>query len=113
MSQAAVDINAFAEMKEIMGDSFAEIIAMCLQTLPEQNNKLAEAISEQDSDKIFNVAHRLKSACSSIGAFGLAEKAETIEQIGRAGLTDGVEQAYDELQGSLREVISHLENETP
>jgi len=111
MSQDAMDLTAFAEMKEIMGNSFADIISMCLQSLPEQNIKLAEAIDEDDSQKIFNIAHRLKSSCSSIGAFGLAEKAETIELMGRDGSTQNVKQAYAELQDSLREVISYLENE--
>jgi len=34
MSQPAMDAGAFTEMKEMMGDSFLEIIAMCLQSLP-------------------------------------------------------------------------------
>ena len=111
MSQAAMDLNAFAEMKELMGETFSEIISMCLESLPEQNDKLALAISNNDPEQIFNIAHRLKSSCGSIGAFGLAEKAEVIERIGREGSTEGASDAYTELQASLQEVLAHLKNE--
>lgn len=112
MSQAAMDLNAFAEMKELMGDTFKEIISMCIESLPEQNDKLALAISNNDAEQVFNIAHRLKSSCSSIGAFGLAEKAEVIERIGREGSTQGAKDAYIELQSSLQDVLTHLKNET-
>lgn len=111
MSQAAMDLNAFAEMKDLMGDTFIEIISMCLESLPEQNDKLAIAISNNDTEQIFNVAHRLKSSCGSIGAFGLAEKAEVIERISREGSTQGINAAYSDLQLALEEVLTHLKNE--
>ena len=111
MSQTAINAEAFSEMKEIMGDSFSEVIDICLQALPEQNDKLALAIKDEDPEQIFNIAHRLKSTCGTIGAFGLAEKAEIIERIGREGSTQGVSDAYTELQTSLQEVLSHLQNE--
>lgn len=112
MSQAAINTQAFTEMKELMGDSFKEIISICLETLPEQNEKLALAIADDDAEQVFNIAHRLKSSCGTIGAFGLAEKAEIIERIGREGSTQGAEPAYSELQTSLHEVLSHLQNES-
>lgn len=112
MPQAALDPNAFAEMKEMMGDTFNDIVAMCLESLPEQNNQLAHAIDNDDAEQTFNIAHRLKSSCSSIGAFGLAEKAEVIERIGRDGSTQGANTAYSELQIALQEVLSHLKNES-
>ena len=111
MSQAAINAQAFSEMKELMGDTFGEIISVCLETLPEQNEKLALAIKADDAEQVFNIAHRLKSTCGTIGAFGLAEKAEIIELIGRKGSTQGVNEAYSELQISLQEVLSHLQRE--
>ncbi len=94
MSQAAINTQAFSEMKELMGDTFGEIISVCLETLPEQNEKLALAIEAGDAEQVFNIAHRLKSTCGTIGAFGLAEKAEIIECIGRDGSTQGANEAY-------------------
>ena len=111
MSQTAMNAAAFTEMKELMGDAFKDVVNMCLQTLPEQSDLLEAAISDDDAEQVFNIAHRLKSSCGSIGAFGLAEKAELIEQIGRQGSTQGADQAFSELQSSLEEVLSILEQE--
>ncbi len=108
MSQTAMDAGAFAEMKELMGSSFIEIITMCLQNLPEQLMQVEAAIKSQDADALFNVAHKMKSSCGSIGAFGLAEKIEVIELIGRDGTTNVSEQAYEELLSSATQVISIL-----
>ncbi len=111
MSPVAINAQAFSEMKELMGDSFVDIISICLETLPEQNEKLAIAIEADDAEQVFNIAHRLKSSCGTIGAYGLAEKAEIIERIGRKGSTVGANDAYTELQVSLQEVLTHLQNE--
>lgn len=111
MPQTAMDTNAFAEMKELMGDAFTDIISMCLQSLPEQSMQLALAIKNDDADQLFNIAHRMKSSCGSIGAHGLAEKAETLELIGRNGSTRGADEAFLALQNSLEVVISLLQKE--
>ncbi len=108
MSQTAMDAGAFAEMKELMGSSFIEIITMCLQNLPQQLIQVDAAIKSQDADALFNVAHKMKSSCGSIGAFGLAEKIEVIELIGRDGTTEVPDQAYDELLSFASQVISTL-----
>ena len=108
MSQPAMDAGAFTEMKELLGDCFLEIIAMCLQSLPEQLVQIENAIKSQNADDLFNVSHKMKSACGSIGAFGLAEKAEIIELIGRDGSTNVSDQAYDDLLSAARQVIAIL-----
>jgi HPt (histidine-containing phosphotransfer) domain-containing protein len=111
MSQTALDAAAFTEMKELMGDTFKDIIAMCLQSLPEQLTEIETAIKNQNADILFNISHKMKSSCSSIGAFGLAEKAEAIELISRQGSTQGANEAFTELQSSLEEVLTILKKE--
>ena len=111
MSQTAMDAAAFSEMKELMGDAFKDIIAMCLQSLPEQLTEIEMAIKNQDADGLFHIAHKMKSSCGSIGAFGLAEKAEIIELIGRSGSTQDTNEAFTELQTSLEEVLTILKKE--
>ena len=111
MSQTAMDAGAFAEMKELMGDAFKDIIKMSLQSLPELTNQLEIAISNDNAEQVFTIAHRIKSSCGSIGAFGLAEKAESIELIGRQGSTQGTSEAFTEFQAFLEEVLCLLEKE--
>ena len=111
MSQPAMNAGAFTEMREMMGDSFLEIISMCLQSLPEQLVQIETAIKTQNADDLFNVCHNMKSACGSIGAFGLAEKVEIVELIGRDGSTDVSDEAYDNLLNAARQVIAILKAE--
>jgi HPt (histidine-containing phosphotransfer) domain-containing protein len=111
MSQTAMNAAAFTEMKELMGDTFEDIIAMCLQSLPEQLTEIETAIQNQDADIIFNTSHRMKSSCGSIGAFGLAEKAEAIELISRNGSTEIPDQIFNDLHDATQQVVSILKTE--
>ncbi len=111
MSQTAMDTAAFTEMKELMGDSLKDIITLCLQSLPEQLTAIEDAINKDNAESLFDVSHKMKSACGSIGAFGLAEKAEIIEIIGRDGSTQVPDQAINELRDATTQVITFLNTE--
>ncbi len=111
MSQAVVDANAFAEMKELMGDDFKDIVSMCLQSLPEQLSQIEKAIKNRNVDTLFTISHKMKSSCGSIGAFGLAERAEAIEIISRNGSTQIPEQTLNDLRDATEQVISLLNTE--
>lgn len=111
MSQTAMDASAFTEMKELMGDTFKDVISLCLQSLPQQLQDIENAIDKRDPETLFNVSHKMKSACGSIGAFGLAEKAEVIELVGRKGSVDVSEQALDDFRQALDQVVTILNTE--
>ncbi len=111
LQTTAIDANAFAEMKDLMGDNFKDIIAMCLQTLPQQLSEIEAAMQNNNAEVVFNCSHKMKSSCSSIGAFGLAEKAELIERISRDGSTDIPDQAFNDLRDATQQVISILSDE--
>ena len=111
MSQTAVDVTAFTEMKELMGDALNDVITLCLQSLPEQLSAIEDAINSNNAESLFNVTHKMKSSCGSIGAFGLAEKAETVEIIGRNGSTQVSDQALNELRDATMQVITFLNTE--
>ena len=111
MSQPVVDANAFAELKELMGDDFKDIVSMCLQSLPEQLSQIEKAIKFQNVDTLFTISHKMKSSCGSIGAFGLAERAEAIEIISRNGSTQIPEQTLNDLRDATEQVISLLNTE--
>ena len=108
MSQPAMDANAFTELKELMGETFKDLIKMMLETLPQQLDGIKAAIEEQNDKNLFNISHKMKSSCGSIGAFGLAEKAEAIEIIGRRGSTDIPEKMLNDLHEATHQVISIL-----
>lgn len=109
--QSAIDTNAFAEIKELMGDSFKEIISMCVQSLPQQLAEIETEIINNNADTLFNISHKMKSSCSTIGAFGLAEKAQAIEVIGRDGSADVSADLLNDIQGAMQQVLVILNSE--
>jgi len=111
MPQTAMNASAFSEMKEMMGDTFKEVLNLCIETLPEQLNAIEDAIETQDAESLFNISHKMKSSSGSIGAFGLAEKAEVIELIGRDGSTQVPDQAISDLRDATRQVLSIINEE--
>ena len=111
MSQTAINTAAFTEMKELMGEALNDVITLCLQSLPEQLNDIEDAINKNNAELLFNVSHKMKSSCSSIGAFGLAEKAEAVEIIGRKGSTQVSDQSINELRDATMQVITFLNTE--
>jgi len=111
MSQTAMDSAAFSEMKELMGDTFKDILNLCIETLPEQLDAIERAIESQDAETLFHISHKMKSSSGSIGAFGLAEKAEVIELIGREGSTQVSDQAISDLRNATRQVLSIISDE--
>ena len=111
MSQVYIDINAFTEMKELMDDAFADVINMSLQTLPEQLDGIKTEIENANVENLFNISHKMKSSCGSIGAKGLAEKARAIELISRQGSADIPAAMFNELHDATHEVLSFLQTE--
>lgn len=106
-----MDSAAFTEMKELMGDTFKDVLSLCIETLPEQLDAIENAIESQNAETLFHISHKMKSSSGSIGAFGLAEKAEVIELIGREGSTQVSDQAITDLRDATRQVLSIITDE--
>ena len=111
MSQTAMDAAAFSEMKELMGDTFKDVLALCTETLPEQLDAIENAIQTKNAESLFDISHKMKSSSGSIGAFGLAEKAEIIELVGRDGSTQVSDQAITDLRDATKQVLSIINAE--
>lgn len=111
MTKKTMDLKAYAEVKNVMGDVLNELIETFIEYMPEQIENLNTAISNQESDDIFSIAHRIKSSSNSLGASGLAETAETIELIGRSGKSAGASEQMQQLKQQYAEVIDFLKQE--
>lgn len=95
----AIKVEALDELRSLMGDSLDDVLQTYIDYIPGQLEELGQAISNDDADTVFNLAHKMKSSSSSIGALGLARVAEQIELIGRAGSTDGTAELLEQLTG--------------
>lgn len=111
MELQAIDIRAYGQMKDVMGEVLVELIETFIDYMPGQLDDLNNAINNDDAGLVFSIAHRIKSSSNSIGALGLAETAEAIELIGRSGKTEGSDSHFSMLGGQLTETIDFLKLE--
>ncbi len=111
MTQNSMDLRAYTEVKNIMGEVLQELIDTFIEYMPEQIENLETAIRDNDAEHIFSIAHRIKSSSNSLGALGLAETAESIEMIGRRGESTGAAEHLSTLQSQYSEVVDFLKEE--
>lgn len=78
-----LDSEIIAELREIMEGEFSELIQMFLNDLPLQIDHLHNAAAQNNDEKIYQIAHKLKSSCGNLGALRLAEAMARLEQMGR------------------------------
>jgi HPt (histidine-containing phosphotransfer) domain-containing protein len=97
--EEAINIEALDELRSLMGDSLNEVLQTFIDFVPDQINELSKAVINDDAESVFNLAHKMKSSSSSIGALGLAHTAEQMELIGRAGSTEGTVELLEQLKG--------------
>ena len=97
--EEAIKMDALEELRSLMGDSLNEVLQTFIDYVPGQIDDLTRAISNGNAENVFNLAHKLKSSSSSIGALGMAHVAEEIELIGRAGSIEGTAELLEKLKG--------------
>ena len=109
--EEAINSEALDELRSLMGESLNEVLQTFLDFVPDQINELSTAVFNNDADGVFNLAHKMKSSSSSIGALGLAHTAEQIELIGRAGSTEGAAELLQQLKGMYSDAEALLSEE--
>jgi HPt (histidine-containing phosphotransfer) domain-containing protein len=109
--EQALNMDALNELRGLMGESLNEVLQTFLDYVPGQIDELTQAISDEDADSVFNLAHKMKSSSSSIGALGLAQVAEQIELIGRSGTTEGTGELLEKLKSLYTDAETVLREE--
>ncbi len=111
MSKPALDPIVFAEIRDLMDDALSEFIDTYLDNSPKLIHLIDEGLQTNDAELIFHNAHQLKGGSGSIGALKLAELALGIEQIGKAGSTEGVTNLLEQLKEEFTQLESELKAE--
>jgi HPt (histidine-containing phosphotransfer) domain-containing protein len=97
--EEAIKMDALVELRSLMGDSLDDVLQTYIDYIPGQIEELSQAVLKEDAESVFNLAHKMKSSSSSIGALGIARLAEQIELIGRSGSTEGTAELVEQLKG--------------
>jgi len=83
----ALDASIVADLVDIMGEGFPELVRIYLEETPRRVLQLRDAAAEGDADAIVACAHTLKSSSANLGATGLSELARRLEYDARGGMT--------------------------
>ena len=70
-------------LRDIMEEEFADLLHAFLNDLPVQIALMQTAVAQNNADELYQLAHKLKSSCGSLGAPRLAELIHRLEQAGR------------------------------
>jgi CheY-like chemotaxis protein/HPt (histidine-containing phosphotransfer) domain-containing protein len=110
--EPATDRVALARLAEIAppGSNFiAEIIDAFLGDLTKRIDTVEQQMSVRDTTGIAATGHSLKGSCSHFGARRLMQLCVELEDIARAGKTDGLRAAVDSMVAESGRVRAELE----
>jgi len=111
-SVAAIDMRSITQLAENdeLGDQFViEIIDVFLGDLSKRVDAIGLLMSEGDGAGIAASAHAIKGSCGHFGAARLMDLSREVENLGRRGQTDGLQEAIDAMVAETRRVRTALE----
>ena len=90
-----LDPEVIEALREDLEEVFPEFVRSFLEDVPRWLENLEKAISEGDSETLFQISHSLKSSSGYMGALALRDGATRLERIGRSGNTEGAAEVFD------------------
>lgn len=105
-----VDVEALAELKDIMEDDFDILIDTFVSDSEAKIDSLSAIIAADDAEELRKVAHSLKGSSSNVCAAQFSELARQLEHMGKEGTTDGAAAVFDQLKTEFASVVDTLRN---
>ena len=99
-----VSIETLAMLKEVMEDSFNELIEMYITDSQNRIKSLSEACAANDSESVRREAHSLKGSSGNIGASIMAELTKQVEDKGREETLEGVDELIVQIEEEYKEL---------
>lgn len=107
-ASATLDTQLLADLKDLLADSFNELIDRYTEDTQARFNHLSEAICEGDHTKIYHESHGIKGSSANVGATQLARICGQIEAMGQANTLDGVNSLFAQAQQEFNGVSEYL-----
>ncbi|RMG34970.1 MAG: response regulator [Gammaproteobacteria bacterium] len=92
-----LDGDVLQELREVMGEDFANLLHTYLETSPALVQALSEAVASRDTQAMIIPAHSLKSSSGNMGAARLSVVARELEVAAREGRVDDALAAWNRL----------------
>ncbi len=112
---SAINLKTLEEIRKLQStggeDLLNRIVTLFLDETPKQLTELHQAIVDQDADKIFSLAHSLKSSSANLGAMKLSVLLKELEQKGRDKSLTNVTVLFEQIKDEFSQTIEPLQNE--
>jgi two-component system sensor histidine kinase/response regulator len=112
VSLVVLDRSHLAELRALGGpasaDFMAEVIGAFLTEGVAEVEQIRAAAASNDAAGVLSGAHRLKGSAMNLGCRALADAAEALESLGRAGTVEGAEPMLDRLGGAFEQTVAAL-----
>ena len=103
-----IDAATLGELKEVMGEDFSLLIETFINDSGTRIQALRDALASGEAEDIRRAAHSFKGSASNMGAPQLAEFCKVLEDKGREGELDGVEQLVESIEQEFSVVEAAL-----
>lgn len=97
-------------LKENVGEVFITIVDAFIDDLPMYLMSLRSAISKNDHQQVYELAHTIKGSAASVGAEMVASIARKLEAMGKAADLRGADIYFMELESSSIKVSTDIRN---
>ena len=108
----AVNDKTLQTLRELMGESFAELVHSFLDSVPPHLARLREAVKENDTKVLLNEAHTLKGSSANLGAMVLSQLSRDLEMQCRNGTlqyperhVENITVEYERVRGVLLQAL--------
>jgi signal transduction histidine kinase/HPt (histidine-containing phosphotransfer) domain-containing protein len=106
-------LSNLSEVREAVGEEAAgKMLQIFLQTTPPLLEQLRDAVDHQNAPALRKAAHKLRGACTTIGATQMAESCHTVEQSARneawetaPGHLEHLTRCWEELEQHIQQAI--------
>ena len=111
MTQQDFDPQALAELREDLGEGFADFVSSFLTRLREMQNEMRAAATSAQFDVVAQLAHSLKGTAGYLGATELTRLAGELQQsAGKSPNIERVNELLTRIDAHALLVHQHLEH---
>ena len=105
-----MNFKALARVMELDEEEYLDYIKLFIQVSKSDLDNLLRAIEEGCAEKVAAAAHSIRGASGNLGLVNLHETAKQIEEKGRQGILEGVDEPAHLLTEELKRLGEFVDN---
>ena len=103
--------NMREQLKELMGETYKDLLEVFLSDSPKRMKKILLAVQENDMTTLASEAHALKGSSGNLGAQQLSGLCGNIEELAQSNSTEGLSSMLEGMEKHFRDLQLELEKD--